>query len=89
MYLTKEKKQELFKKHGKSQEDTGSPESQIALFTLRINHLSEHLKNNKKDHSTRQGLLRLVGKRRKMLDWLQKSDIENYRALIVELKLRK
>jgi len=89
MYLTKEKKQELFKKHGSSAENTGSPESQIALFTYRINHLSEHLKNNNKDHSTRQGLLRLVGKRRKMLDWLQKSDIEKYRAILAELKLRK
>lgn len=89
MYLTKEKKQELFKKHSSSSENTGSPESQIALFTFRINHLSEHLKNNNKDHSTRQGLLRLVGKRRKMLDWLQKSDIEKYRAILAELKLRK
>ncbi len=91
MYLTKEKKQELFEKSGRSKEksDTGSPESQIALFTYRINHLTQHLKINKKDYSTRLGLLKLVGKRRRLLDFLQKIDIERYRSIIAELNLRK
>ncbi len=89
MYLTAEKKQELFAKHGKTQTDTGSAEGQIALFTFRINHLTEHLKENKKDHSTRRALIRLVGKRRSLLDYLIKKDIERYRAIIKELKLRK
>ncbi len=91
MYLQKEKKQELFENHGrlKSKVDTGSPESQIALFTYRINHLTQHLKKNKKDYSTQQGLLKLVGKRRKLLNFLYKKDIERYRAIIAELKLRK
>jgi len=91
MYLQKEKKTELFENHGrlKSKTDTGSAESQIALFTYRINHLTQHMKSNKKDYSTQQGLLRLVGKRRKLLNYLQKVDIERYRAILVELKLRK
>lgn len=89
MYLTGEKKQELFTKHGKSKEDTGSAEGQIALFTFRINHLTEHLKDNKKDHSTRRALIKLVGKRRSLLDYLKRKDIERYRAIIKELKLRK
>lgn len=91
MYLTKDKKKELFKNHGrlKSENDTGSPESQIALFTYRINHLTEHIKNNKNDYSSRMGLLKLVGKRRRLLDWLQKNDIERYRAILAELKIRK
>jgi len=91
MYLTKEKKQEIFKNHGfgKSNQDTGSPEAQIALFTHRINHLTSHLKNHKKDYSTQTGLLKLVGKRRRLLDYLQQKDIERYRAIISELKLRK
>ena len=91
MYLTKETKQELFEKHGrlKTKSDTGSPEAQIALFTYRINHLTEHLKSNKKDHSTRMGLLKMVGKRRKLLDYLSHKDIERYRAIIKELNLRK
>ena len=91
MYLSSEKKEELFENHGrlKSKSDTGSPEAQIALFSFRINHLTAHLKNNKKDYSTQQGLLRLVGKRRKLLNYLQKVDIERYRAIIAELKLRK
>ena len=91
MYLSKERKKELFENHGrlKSKEDTGSPESQIALFTYRINHLTEHLRNNKKDYSTRLGLLKLVGKRRRLLNYLQKKDIERYRAVIEELKIRK
>ncbi len=91
MYLSKEKKKEIFENHGrlKSKNDTGSPEAQIALFTYRINHLTGHLKKNKKDYSTQQGLLRLVGKRRKLLNYLQKIDIERYRAIIAELKLRR
>ncbi len=91
MYLTSEKKTELFKNHGrlKSENDTGSPESQIALFTFRIKHLTDHLKTNKKDHSSRLGLLRLVGKRRSLLNYLYKNNIERYRAIIAELGLRK
>ena len=91
MYLTNEKKQELFENHGrlKIKTDTGSPESQISLFTYRINHLTEHLKVNKKDHSSRLGLLKLVGKRRRFLDYLQDNDIERYRSIIKELKIRK
>jgi len=89
MYLTGEKKQELFAAHGKSTTDTGSAEGQIALFTFRINHLTEHLKDNRKDHSTRRSLIRLVGKRRSLLDYLKGKDIERYRSIIKELKLRK
>ena len=89
MYLTGEKKQELFADHGKSKADTGSAEGQIALFTFRINHLTEHLKENKKDHSTRRSLIKLVGKRRSLLDYLKRKDIERYRSIIKELKLRK
>ncbi len=91
MYLTTEKKQEQFKEHGhaKSANDTGSPESQVALFTYRITHLTEHLKLNKKDHASRLGLLRLVGKRRRLLEYLQKRDIERYRAVLADLNLRK
>lgn len=91
MYLDTEKKQDLFQNHGrlKSKTDTGSAESQIALFTYRINYLTDHLKTHKKDHSTRLGLLKLVGKRRSLLDYLYKKDIERYRAIIAELKIRK
>ena len=91
MYLSKDKKQELFENHGrlKSKSDTGSPESQIALFTFRISNLTEHLKKNKKDYSTERGLLKLVGKRRRLLDYLQKRDIARYRAIIAELNIRK
>ena len=91
MYLTREKKQELFENHGrlKSQKDTGSPESQISLFTFRINYLTQHLKSNEKDHSTRLGLLKLVGKRKRLLNYLFKTDIERYRHVISELNLRK
>lgn len=89
MYLTTEKKAELFAQHGKSATDTGSAEGQIALFTFRINHLTEHLKENKKDHSTRRSLIKLVGKRRSLLDYLVKKDIGRYRAIIKELNLRK
>ena len=91
MYLQKENKQEVFENHGrlKSKTDTGSSEAQIALFTYRIKHLTEHLKTHKKDHSTRLGLLKLVGKRKRLLDYLTKTDIERYRAIIAELGLRK
>ena len=89
MYLDTEKKQELFEKFGQGKTDTGSAESQIALFTHRINHLTEHLKVHKLDHSTRLGLLKLVGKRRRLLDHLQKTEIERYRAIIAALNIRK
>lgn len=91
MYLSKEKKQELFENHGrsKSKTDTGSAEAQIALFTFRIGHLTDHLKTNKKDYSSQQGLLRLVGKRRKLLNYLKQKDIERYRTVIADLNLRK
>ncbi len=89
MYLTAEKKAEIFKKHGKSAQDTGSSEGQIALFTHRINHLTEHLKNNRKDFNTERSLVRLVGKRRNLLDYLIKTDILRYRAIVKELGLRK
>jgi small subunit ribosomal protein S15 len=91
MYLTQEKKQELFETHSiqKQKSDTGSAESQVALFTHRINHLTEHLKQHKKDFATQQGLLKLVGKRRRLLDYLSKNDITRYRSIIAELNLRK
>ncbi|GAB1446946.1 MAG: 30S ribosomal protein S15 [Cyclobacteriaceae bacterium] len=91
MYLNSEKKQELFNAHGisKSKTDTGSPESQIALFTYRIKHLTEHLKDQRKDFSTQTGLLKLVGKRKKLLNYLQKVNIERYRAVLTDLNLRK
>ncbi|WMJ74410.1 30S ribosomal protein S15 [Cytophagaceae bacterium ABcell3] len=91
MYLTSDIKKDIFKKHGraKSETDTGSPEAQISLFSHRINHLTEHLKGNKKDYSTRLGLLKLVGKRRRLLDYLYRVDIERYRAIIAELNIRK
>lgn len=89
MYLTLEKKKEIFGQHGKNEQDTGSPEGQVALFTFRINHLTDHLKQNQKDHSTRRSLIRLVGKRRNLLDYLKKKDINRYRSIIAELNLRK
>ena len=89
MYLTKEKKEEIFAEHGASAKDTGSPEGQIALFTYRINHLTDHLKNNRKDYDTRKALVGMVGKRRRILNYLKNKDIERYRAIISKLKLRK
>jgi small subunit ribosomal protein S15 len=89
MYLTSEKKQEFFKKYGKSEKDTGSPEAQIALFTFRIAHLTEHLKKNKKDYGTQRSLIALVAKRRKLLNYLTKVDIMRYRSIVKELGLRK
>lgn len=88
-YLNADKKQELFANYGTSNTDTGSPESQIALFSYRISHLTEHMKSNKKDYGTQRSLLRLVGKRRRLLDYLKKVDIERYRAIIKALNLRK
>ena len=89
MYLTKEVKAELFAKHGKSAQDTGSAEGQIALFSFRINHLSQHLKSNHKDYATERSLVKLVGKRKRLLDYLKKKDINRYRAIIAELGIRK
>ncbi|MDG1913401.1 MAG: 30S ribosomal protein S15 [Crocinitomix sp.] len=89
MYLSAEKKEEIFKKHGSNEKDTGSSEGQIALFTYRIAHLTEHLKNNRKDYGTQRSLQLLVGKRRSLLDYLKKTDIERYRAIVKELKLRR
>ena len=89
MYLSSEKKQEIFEEHGKSNKDTGSAESQIALFSYRISHLTEHLKKNKKDHSTRRALIKMVGRRRKLLKYLIDNDIVRYRAIIKKLGLRK
>lgn len=88
-YLTAEKKQEIFKQFGESETNTGSTEGQIALFTQRISHLTGHLRTNRKDYSTQRALLRLVGKRRRLLDYLKDRDIEKYRVLIKELKIRK
>jgi small subunit ribosomal protein S15 len=89
MYLTSEVKKGIFEKHGKSAADTGSAEGQIALFTFRIAHLTEHLKKNKKDFSTQRALVNLVGKRRRLLDYLVKNDIERYRSIVKELGLRR
>ncbi len=89
MYLTSEKKTEFFKTYGKSEKDTGSTEGQIALFSHRISHLTDHLKSNRKDFGTQRALLSLVGKRRRLLDYLKKKDIERYREIIKSLNLRK
>ena len=89
MYLTKKIKEDIFKKHGKDAKNTGSSEGQIALFTHRINHLTEHLKNNRKDYNTERSLVKLVGKRRSLLDYLMTKDILRYRAIVKEVGLRK
>ena len=91
MYLNSEEKVEIFEKYGKGKTDTGSPEAQIALFSVRIAHLTEHLKSNHKDHSTTRALKKLVGKRRRLLDYLIRVDINRYRAIIAkeELGIRK
>ena len=89
MYLTKEVKAEIFKKYGKDENDSGTAEAQIALFTHRINHLTGHLRNNHKDYNTERSLVKLVGKRRSLLDYLIKKDIVRYRAIIKELGIRK
>ncbi|MBP3671319.1 MAG: 30S ribosomal protein S15 [Bacteroidaceae bacterium] len=87
MYLTTEKKQEIFEKYGKSNTDTGSAEAQIALFSYRIAHLTEHLKSNHKDYTTQRALKMLVGKRRRLLDYLIRTDINRYRAIIAQKEL--
>jgi small subunit ribosomal protein S15 len=89
MYLTKEKIQDIFKDNGNSEKDTGSIEGQIALFTTRINHLTDHLKSNKKDYNTERSLLKMVGKRKSLLSYLKNKDINRYRAIIKKLSLRK
>lgn len=89
MYLDSEIKKQIFEKHGKSNTDTGSAESQIALFSYRISHLTEHMKSNKKDFATSRSLKMLVGKRRRMLDYLKEKDLERYRSIVKELNLRK
>ena len=89
MYLDSEKKKEIFGNYGKSNTDTGSPESQIALFSYRISHLTEHMKANRKDNSTERALTRLVGKRRALLNYIKRKDIQRYRDLISKLGLRK
>ena len=89
MCLDKEKKQEIFGQYGKSNTDTGSAESQIALFSFRINHLTEHMKLNKKDIATNYSLKKMIGRRRRMLDYLKSRDIERYRAIVAKLGLRK
>jgi small subunit ribosomal protein S15 len=87
--LTKEAKQEIFGQHGRSSSDTGSPQVQIALLTRRIATLTEHLRSHRKDHHSRRGLLKLVGRRRRLLDYLQRKDLEGYRQLIKDLGLRR
>jgi small subunit ribosomal protein S15 len=89
MYLTTDKKKEFFKTYGKGEGDTGSAEGQIALFSFRINHLTEHLKTNKKDFNTQKSLVKLVGKRRDLLDYLKSKDINRYRNIVKELGLRR
>ncbi len=89
MALTKEAKLEIIGKHGRTGADTGSPEVQIAMLTTRINQLTEHLRTHPKDHYSRRGLLKLVGRRRRFLNYLQRENLEGYRALIKELGLRR
>ena len=89
MYLTSEVKKDIFKTHGGAETNTGSAEGQIALFSHRINHLTEHLKKNRKDFTTQRSLINLVGKRRRLLDYLKNSEIERYRPIIKTLGIRK
>jgi small subunit ribosomal protein S15 len=89
MYLTADNKKNLFTQYGNTETNTGSPESQISLFTFRINHLTDHLRSNKKDYSTQLALLKLVGKRRRLLDYLKERHIERYREIIKALNIRK
>ena len=88
-YLSKEKKQEIFKEYGGSEKNTGSTEAQVALFTYRIQELSNHLRENPKDHSSRRALLTMVGKRKSLLNYLSKKDLEGYRELIKKLGIRR
>lgn len=87
--ITKDEKQELISTYGKNDQDTGTPEVQIAIFSKRINELTEHVQKHPKDHSTRRGLLKLVGKRRRLLNYLMDVDIERYRSIIQQLGIRK
>jgi small subunit ribosomal protein S15 len=87
--ITKEQKVAIVEKHGASDADTGKPEVQVALFTARINDLTEHLKIHKQDHTSRLGLLKMVGKRRRLLAYIRNRDVDRYRALIAELGLRR
>jgi small subunit ribosomal protein S15 len=87
--LTKEAKQEVILKYGRGDNDTGSPEVQVALLTARINELTEHLREHKKDHHSRRGLLMLVGQRRRLLNYLNRRDVDRYRGLVQELGLRR
>ncbi|MBU2493860.1 MAG: 30S ribosomal protein S15 [Bacteroidetes bacterium] len=89
MNLTKEKKEEIIKKFGKDANDSGTAEVQVALLTEKINNLTDHFSEHKKDHASRRGLMMMVGKRRRLLDYLRSKDIERYRAIIKELNLRK
>jgi small subunit ribosomal protein S15 len=89
MYLSTEKKKTFFATHGGSESNTGSTEGQVALFTYRISHLTEHLKKNRKDYGTQRALIAMVGKRRKLLKYLQQTDIQRYRDIIAKLNLRK
>ena len=89
MYLDSKKKKDIFKKFGKGESDTGTAEGQIALFSHRIKHLTDHLKANKKDYNTQRSLIRLVGKRRDQLDYLKNKDNERYREIIKKLKIRR
>ena len=89
MSITKEKTKELVKKYGKNENDSGSSASQVSILTERINTITEHLKNNKKDHSARRGLIAMVSKRRKLLSYIRKGNNDNYMSLIKELNIRK
>ena len=89
MYLTKKIREDIFKDNGSSEKDTGSTEGQIALFTTKINHLTKHLKDNKKDFNTERSLLKMVGKRKSLLNYLKNKDINKYRSIIKKLSLRK
>jgi small subunit ribosomal protein S15 len=89
MAITKDQKSEIIRKYGKTQKDTGVPEVQIALLTARINDLGPHFEKFSKDHHSRVGLLKMVGKRRRLLDYLQEKDVERYRKIIGELQIRK
>ena len=87
--ITKEKKAAIIAEYGKNPQDTGSTQVQVAILTARINELTEHLKANHKDHHSRRGLFKMVGRRRNLLNYLQKKDIERYRAIIAKLGIRK
>ena len=89
MYLTKKIKEEIFNEYGNSNKDSGSVEGQIALFTQRINHLTNHLKENKKDYNTERSLIKMVGKRKSLLSYLKNKNIERYRSIIKKLSIRK